>query len=513
MKMNVRKTSYSLANGRLRCCLLPTILLALLVLSTAAGADKSPYDWALVRLDYARQEKVQQLRRFCERVHDLAARAREDEVMVKFFDVNLKCFTLAQEGTPPEEFTRKIAEFRKAFIEYYIENWLAFYDILFIDKRGRILYTIRRELDFEQNMFEGDLSRTPLAQCLRKNPQEEAFIDFHYYVASDEPAAFFVEPVRRDGQHIGWIVLQFAINKINSLFAGAEQLGETGEAIVVNRQGYMLTESNFEDDSTILKKRLDNRNIEAKFRERKGHRTVTDYRGFTALTSFEVFEFMGTQWLVVVKVDEAQVTTGHFMQHRNYYDERIVQYLAQSQAGENEDSYPPTDRKIIRQVDMDEFVKASHDELLQTLGVSTCTAVVATYPGKFGYLAHISPLDRIYGGDATNLLGHVTKKIKTYDIYKFERRRVRFVIVARHLDSLIPIVEKLVEEGFLLAQISVMYHPQAKCANVVYDYSQDHLSVEWVPHQPSDVKYVQHAGASHNLETIVKRSIDEEKKM
>jgi len=85
--------------------------------------------------------------------------------------------------------------------------------------------------------------------------------------------------------------------------------------------------------------------------------------------------------------------------------------------------------------------------------------------------------------------------------------------VATHLDSLIPIINKLAEEGFLLAQISIMYHPQAKCANMIYDYSQDHLSVEWISHQPSAAKYVQHAGAAHNLETMVKRSIDQEKKM
>lgn len=509
--MNVPKKSCSLANGSHKWCLLFAILLALSVLSAPARADKSPYDWAFVRLDYARKEKVRQLKRFCQRVHDLADRVRDDGVMVNFFDVNLKYFTLEQEGTPPEEFTKKTVEFRKAFNEYYFRNWLAFDDILFIDKQGRVFYTIRRESDFEQDMFEGELSHTPLARCLRKNPQEETFIDFHYYPASDKPAMFFVEPVRRNNRHIGWIVLKVAINKINSLFAGAEQLGETGEAIIVNRQGYMLTESNFESEPTILKKRLDNRNIEAKFRKRKGRQTVTDYRGFTAITSFEVVEFLDTQWLVVVKVDEAQITTEHFMQHRDYYDEHIIRYLSDTLTGEKEDPYLPNDRKITRQVDMDEFVKASHDELLQTLGVSTCTAVVATYPGKFGYLAHISPLDRVYGGDATNLLGHVTKKIKTYDIYKFERRRVRFIIVARHLDSIIPIVDKLTKEGFLLAQISIMYHPQAKCANVIYDYSQDHLSVEWIHHQPSDVKYIQHAGASHNLETIVKRSIEEEK--
>ena len=482
------------------------IIVAVLSFPSSVRAEKTPYDWAFVRLDYARKEKVEQLRRFCDRVHGLATRASEDEVMVEFFDVNLKCFTLAQEGTPPEELTKKITEFRKAFNEYYIENWLAFYNILFIDKQGRVFYSIRRESDFEQNMFEGELSGTPLAQCLRKNPQEGTFVDFHYYSPSDEPAAFFVEPLHRDGGHLGWLVLQCAVNKINSLFAGAEQLGETGETFLVNHEGYMLTASNFDCDCAILKKKLSSDNVQAKFREKQGLRTVTDYRGLTALTSFEVVEFLGTQWLVVAKVDEAQITTEHFMQHRNYYGEKIIHHLASLPVGASKKPFPITDRKIIR-VDMDEFVRANHGELLKTVGVSTCTAVTATYPGKFGYLAHISPLDRVYGTEGTNLLGHITKKIKTYDIYKYERRRVRFLVVAKHFDSLSNIIDKLVDEGFLLSQISVLYHPRAKCANVTYDYSQDRVSVEWVFDQASANRCIHHADDTHNLETIVKDSM------
>ena len=155
------------------------------------------------------------------------------------------------------------------------------------------------------------------------------------------------------------------------------------------------------------------------------------------------------------------------------------------------------------------FVKADHGEILKTLGVSTCTAVIATYPGKFGYLAHISPLDRIYGTDGTNLLGHITKKIKTYDVYKYERRRVRFVVIAPHFDSLMNIVDKLVDDGFLLSQISVLFHPQARCANVTYDYSQDQISVEWVPDQALASRCIHHGVDSHDLETIVRDSMGE----
>ena len=378
--------------------------------------------------------------------------------------------------------------------------------MLFIDREGNVFYTVRRDSNFEKNLFEGELATTPLARCLREDPRNETFIDFHDCSVSGEPAAFFVEPVQQDGKHAGWIAMQCAINKVNSIFAGTEKLGETGETFLVNREGYMLTESNFQSESTILRQKLSLDNIQAKFRERQGHRTVTDYRGFTAFTSFEVVEFLGTEWLVVAKVDESQITTEHFMQHRDYYCERIVRRLPEPPSGEIESATVAADRRIIR-VDMDEFVKADHGELLKTLGVSTCTAVIATYPGKFGYLAHVSPLDRIYGTQGTNLLGHIIKKIKTYDVYKHERRRVRFVIVATHCDSLPKAIDKLVDEGFLLSQISVLHHSQAKCANVTYDYSDDRITVEWVLDQASRTGYVYRGDDTHSLETVVKNSM------
>jgi len=490
----------------IRFALVGTVLLAVSVTSATVKADKSPYEWASVRLDYARKEKVEQLKRFCDRVHGLALNASQDEVLAQFFSVNQKSFHLIQAGDSSDELVRKTDEFRKAFNEYYIENWLAFYDILFIDKQGFVFYTIRRDSNFEKNLFEGELSDTPLAECLRTAPQEEAFVDFHYCSVSGEPAAFFVEPIHLDGKHLGWIALQCAVNKVNSLFAGTDKLGETGETFLVNHEGYMLTESNFQGNSTILRKKLSSDNIQAKFREREGHRIVTDYRGFTALTSFAVVEFLGTQWLVVAKVDESQITTEHYRQHRDYYGERILAHLADRPDHGRTISEAAQNHRIIR-VDMDEFVKADDGELLKTLGVSTCTAVIATYPGKFGYLAHVSPMDRIYGMEGTNLLGHIVKKIKTYDVYKYERRRVRFVIIATHFDSLANAINKLVDEGFLLSQIRVLHHSEAACANVTYNYSDDCIRVEWVTDHASRNGCIYRGDDAHNLEAVVRDSM------
>ena len=481
-----------------------TILLLVTALSNLSLADKGPYDWAYVHLGGVRDEKVQLLRDFCERIHTQAINASTDTGMLEFFDINQRFYQTLDKQRPTAEVAKKISLLHSAFEDRYIRNWMSFYDILFIDLNGSIFYSIRKESVYGKNLFETQLCDTPLSGCLQKKPEKEVFIDFHYYGVSQEPASFFVEPVYKNGKHSGWIVLQLAINKINSLFAGTETLGSTNEAIVVNRQGYMLTESNFVSEESILKTKLDDCNIEPKFQEKRGNRVVTDYRGFKVLTSFEVVDFLGVQWLVVVKMDESQVTTEHYIQHQAHYEKRITDYLNNSYNCMTNCEYTGLDNKVIRQVDMDEFVRAKHDELLQTLGVSTCTAVIATYPGKFGYMAHVSPLDSVYGGNVTDLVGLIVKKIKTYDIYKYERRYVQFVIVARHLNSLQAIVDKLVHEGFLLSQISIMYNPQAEYARVAYDYSQDHLNVVWMINRRIDEKSVQDKDCAKNIGDIVK---------
>jgi len=486
--------------------LLSLIAIFVFSLTPTAQANKSVHEWAFTRLNYARDEKTQQLRRFCDNIHRQAASARDDDAMINCFEINNKYFKMNQNGTAPEEFKRKIKKFRENIRDYYVTNYLSFYDVLFINKEGDIFYTIRKESNYLKNIFAGELAKSQLSKRLSKNPQQEVFVDFHYYGVSDKPAAFFIEPAFKDGEHLGWFVMQYAINKVNSLFAGSEQLGMTGETFLANKEGCLLTESSFVGNSTILKMRLDNKNIDDKFKKGKGNKIVTDYRGFTALTSFEVFDFLGTQWLIVAKVDEAQIVTEHFQRYPKYYFEKIENFLSKSSVN-NSGTFPKHHEKVIM-VDMDEFVKADHGELLKTIGVSSCTAVIATYPGKFGYMAHLSPYDKMYGSNGSNLLGHIVKKIKNYDIYKFERQHVRFTIIAKHLDSLKNIVDKLVSEGFLLSQINMLYSPKTKCANVLFDYSNNLTYVKWIMETDAQAKITKNLCDDNNLGAIVKRFIE-----
>lgn len=480
---------------------------------SSAEARKGVYDWAFVRLDYARKEKATQLKQFCERIHNLAVQAAGDTAVISFFNINDQYTQALKKGPVPEALTQKIAELRENFNRYYLENYLAFYDFLFVNHRGEVFYSIRKESDLKQNLFAQDSLANPLAECLRKRPGQEMYVDFHDYGPTAKPAAFFVEPVKGNGRTAGWIVLQCGVNKVNTIFAWNDTLGQTGETFLVNHEGFMLTESNFAGNSTILKKRLDDRNIKAKFADKAGHRTVTDYRGRTALTSFEVVPFMTSLWLVVAKVDRDEIVTRYYDQYRRYYADKLMQFLKSSPAPTSRPDTASFDMDGLR-VDMDEFVKAGRGDVLQTFGISTCTGVLVAYPEKkFAYMAHISPRDTVYGANQTNLLGQMIKQLKSFDIRPCEIHAVQVTVTAPHLDTLLAIINKLVEEEFLLSQIHVLYYPGAVSAAMRYDIGSADLRVAWrVQGNAKDTCEIcnQSLSASHNIGEVVREIVQKE---
>jgi hypothetical protein len=476
-----------------------------LLFSGPALAERSPYDWALIQLDHVREEKVEQLGRFCKRIHGLARNAAEDERIAAFFNMNQQYELATRQGAVPDTLTEDIAQLRKDFDGYYIRKYFAFYDILFIGLDGKVFYTIRKEADINTRLLEEDTKTSPLAESIASIPAREVFVDFHNYGPSGEPAAFFVEAIHHEGRHTGWIALQIAINKVNSLFSATEDLGQTGETFLVNEEGFMLTKSHLVAHPAILRKHLADENIRAKFQAGQGHRTVTDYRGVTALTSFEVFPFMNTRWLVVAKVDKNEITTNHYKRHRRFYAERLDEHLHHA-------ILPPMhkpatgDRQPVLRVDMDEFLRAGEDQPIQTWGVSTCTALLIAYPGRFAYLAHVSPKDRLYGGRETNLLGQMARHLLKFDIYPYQNTKVKFFLAAPNLDILIPAVNAIIDHGFLLSQIQVLYNASAKSGAVVYDPSADDLEVTWT--MPDGANGAHDAGDAVNVGKIVEQMVE-----
>lgn len=455
---------------------------------------------ALQRLDTIRAEKKALLFDYLALLESKADRLASDEGMKRFFNIKKKYYRLLKECPPTEAAATAIENLKKEINRHYLQNYLVFHDILFIDRNGDIFYTIRKEADYHQNIFSGELAKTSLSKRLKNNP-EKSFVDYQYYAVSGEPSAFIVKPVY-EGDHIaGWFALQCAINKINSFFAySSDRMGTTGEVFLVNRDNYMLTDSRFDGNSSILKKHLSAQNIDEKFRRRCGHKTVIDYRGYKALSSFEVCSVGGTEWLLIAKIDQDEIVSDLFSQRESYYAPRLSTYYKTHPVG-----VPGSMLKCNSSitVDMDEYRKSSEKKPLCTYGISTCTAIVVSFPGKFAYMGHLSNLDAMYGNKTTDITANILKHVKKFDIYQYELRNLEIIIAAPHTETLIPLLRRLGKEGIFLSQIRFFHSETADYGNLFHDYTTGETRVEWVPKSEKRAHMLQTVAETPTVSTTI----------
>jgi len=398
-----------------------------------------------------------------------------DDVMTSFFLAKRDYYSLKKDTVLPASIEYEVTELKKKIQHYYLLHYLNFYDILFIDTTGDIFYTIRKQENYHKNLFKGKLAKTSLSANL-KEKNGESYIDFDFYNMSAEPSAFFIEPLTRNNKTEGWFVLQCSIKKINRIFKRNEHLGATGEALLVNKNHYLLTDSRFNVKSTILKQRLPKENIESKFMEEKGRKKVVDYRGKEVISAFDTFNFFGKEWLIIAKIDSDEIRSNYYLE----FEETQYPYLL-GKILEIDNEYDQgfsTDKKYIA-VEMDEFARAENGQILFTQGVSTCTALIASFPGKFSYMAHISPYDAIYNQTKTDITDNMLKEISYFDITRAEKEKMKFEIVLTQPLALRQAIHKLLSEGFFLSQITVLCNANAEYANIYYDTEANCSNVNW----------------------------------
>ena len=383
----------------------------------------------------------------------------------------------------PKDYLKNSDDLDKLDMEF-TQHYGDFYDILWVDTNTYVFYSIKQERDF-RTVIDHDSNESILYGKL-KQITEPTFVDFAYYSPSSEPAAFFVIPVFDGGQPRGWQVFQLSINKINGILSDRRNLGRTGEVYLLDSRGMMLSQSRFLKGSTILERKIDTETYRTALSVESGELSITDYRGVRVFSVFSRLELLGVNWIFVAEIDEKEILSARYLVDNDDIRSKI---LSETKAVPTDS--PPNQKQIAssHRVDMNEYGFTCQGRPLVTHGVATCTAVTATYPGQFAYLAHLVPTDFIYsqrlspffGGDnRSNLLGGMIETMLHYDIYPFEKDSLEFVIIATHDDSFWQITEQLIASGFDISQITLAYDPEAAYANVYVASDSQGTFIEWI---------------------------------
>lgn len=396
------------------------------------------------------------------------------------------------------------------FDKYFIDNYRDFYDVLLVDITGFVFHSFRQEDDYHQNLFNGDLGNTKLSKLL-KHTNATQFSDFEYYSPSGESAAFFITPQYDDGNHIGWFVLQCAINKVNTILTDRNKMARTEEVYLINDEKLMLSDSRFIEDGTILKLKVDTESVRQALNGRSGESIIVDYRGARVYSSYEKFDYFNTSWIIIAEIDESEVITEFYKNNKSQFNDIKPSSAPQT---DNVAPWQISPSMVNSKVDMSEWAKGVDGEILFTNGVSTCTAFAIRYPHRFAYLAHLSPVDAAYGIEglaayilkdrSTDFVQELTKRVLHYDVYPYELSDLEFLIVATHKNSFSFIVDRLIEQGIDLEQIKFIYNPDAQNVSLYLDISQNLTQIEW---SSGSSVIIENAANYDNLGQIVRESI------
>ncbi len=189
-----------------------------------------------------------------------------------------------------------------------------YYDIFLFDLRGNLVYSVFKELDYATNLNTGEWKDTDLGNAFRaalKSGQagNKSFFDFRPYAPSyDAPASFMSTPVVNvNGRMEGVLVFQMPIGRINGIMQAAAGMGESGETYLIGEDYLMRSDSRFSEESTILKTKVDGETAQAGLRGESGVDIVPDYRGINVVSAYTPFELLGTKWVIMAEIDEAEM--------------------------------------------------------------------------------------------------------------------------------------------------------------------------------------------------------------
>lgn len=199
-------------------------------------------------------------------------------------------------------------------------------DMFLIDTQGNVVFTLKKETDFATNLRTGPWKDSGLAHAVAPLlhdaiPGQMSFADYSLYPPSKMgPASFIAMPVfdAEKQQFLGVLAIQLPASRINELMMDKSGMGATGEVIIVGKDGWMLSDSRFSKESTILKRQIKTLPSEAVLSGKTAALIAPDYRGIEVLAMFKPFypfpAALGdkVRWGIIAKIEHAEILSGYY---------------------------------------------------------------------------------------------------------------------------------------------------------------------------------------------------------
>lgn len=189
-----------------------------------------------------------------------------------------------------------------------------YYDFFLITPEGDVLYTVEKESDYRTNLNTGPWRDTGLADVFRRalaaaNQGQVVFSDFEAYGPSEGAPAMFMGRAMAgpEGRVLGVLAMQLPTDRIRDIMQFKAGMGESGETYLVGEDLLMRSDSRFEEESTILRVKVDTESVRRALSGESGTLFTPDYRGVPVLSAFSDLTVDDFRWAVMAEIDREEV--------------------------------------------------------------------------------------------------------------------------------------------------------------------------------------------------------------
>jgi methyl-accepting chemotaxis protein len=193
------------------------------------------------------------------------------------------------------------------------------YDFFIVSPAGDVVYTVAKEDDYGTNMLNGTYSSEFIGAVIKKaaavNGTERVVLsDIQKYAPSNNvPAQFMACPLSVSGKNLGVIAIQLPIEKINAVVQHDNNMGETGEVLLVGPDKTLRADLRFrekKDASEVCLRKLESSMIDDGLAGKSGFGIRNDYRGKEVVAAWGPIDLPGLRWHMTVKYESDEVLAG-----------------------------------------------------------------------------------------------------------------------------------------------------------------------------------------------------------
>ncbi len=252
------------------------------------------YDWGFLGSDVSQELK----RRYITENPFGAGERHKYDTAQKPDDAKISSYDQTHERYHPQ--LREMAESR---------GWEDFY---LVDMNGNVMYSVNKNDDYAGNLRSDALKNTGIGQVFEgivgpNETEKTVFSDYEAYPAANgQPAAFMGHALNSQMGMVGVIIIRVPSGKIADIMSNTAGLGETGETVLLNSQGYLISDSIRTPENDMLAVKIESDLLQ----NAKGNTVVAGmiegYRNMEADVAMTGVKFDGADWTVAALIDKSE---------------------------------------------------------------------------------------------------------------------------------------------------------------------------------------------------------------